>query len=377
MRPKNVIFVPAILMVFLVLFFADDIYSEKKADTNQKLHYISQSVKEGKDLEPLRKLKADNSSTSDYYMAIEETYNAIILNQSDPYTGGKTKIWIDAATGMRVKTISSNNICMYLTDVSVKERTEIGNWDDIFFIKTNKFIKDIKGISYMKVKAGMKSVPAATQEKLNMAGQNFTGNISSNLIEGVFEIEYKKYDGSKAPPFPWTNIKDESIKKYLNPEETIESDDPALIKKAKKITEGSKDSWEAACRLSSWVVENIDGAVLGGTARETYDRGKGLCGAQSKLLTALCRSVGIPARVVWGCLYTPEYGGSFGHHGWNEIYMGKAGWIPVDVTIGEHDYVDSSHIRIGILQTLQTVINFKKMEILKYRNHESKKKPEL
>ena len=85
------------------------------------------------------------------------------------------------------------------------------------------------------------------------------------------------------------------------------------------------------------------------------------------LLAAFCRSVGIPARVVWGCLYTLEYGGSFGHHAWNEIYMGEAGWIPVDATIHEHDYVDSGHIRIGILHTRQTVINFKEMEILDYR----------
>ena len=68
-----------------------------------------------------------------------------------------------------------------------------------------------------------------------------------------------------------------------------------------------------------------------------------------------------------GSLYTLVDGGSFGHHGWNEVYMGEAGWIPVDVTSHETDYVDSGHIRLGVLKTKVTVINFREMEILDYR----------
>ena len=84
------------------------------------------------------------------------------------------------------------------------------------------------------------------------------------------------------------------------------------------------------------------------------------------LLAALCRAAGIPARVVWGCVYTPEYDGSFGHHGWNEVYVGEAGWIPIDVTMHESDYVDSGHIRLGVLKTNSTLINYREMKILDY-----------
>ena len=63
-------------------------------------------------------------------------------------------------------------------------------------------------------------------------------------------------------------------------------------------------------------------------------------------------------------MYTPIHGGSFGQHAWNEIYMGgKAGWIPVDSTAGEIDYVDSGHIRFGELVSFNPV----KMEVLDYR----------
>ena len=85
------------------------------------------------------------------------------------------------------------------------------------------------------------------------------------------------------------------------------------------------------------------------------------------LVTAFCRAVGIPARVVWGAMYAPNFGGGFGQHGWNEIYMGKNGWIQVDATAFENDYVDAGHIRIAELQSAATSFNGKKIEVLDYK----------
>lgn len=47
--------------------------------------------------------------------------------------------------------------------------------------------------------------------------------------------------------------------------------------------------------------------------------------------------------------------------------MGKAGWITVDATANEIDYVDSGHIRIGEYQSMVTALNPKKMEVLDFR----------
>jgi transglutaminase-like putative cysteine protease len=146
--------------------------------------------------------------------------------------------------------------------------------------------------------------------------------------------------------------------------------------KALEITAGSRDSWEAACRLCRWVAQNISYAIPGGgTARKTYDLQAGECGAHAMLLAAFCRSVGIPARVVWGCMYVPNYGGVFGQHGWNEIYMGPAEWIPVDATASEIDYVDSGHIRIGVYQSPVTALNPRKMQVLDYRAGGARMRP--
>ena len=298
-----------------------------------------------------------------------KNYNAVILDKLNNKTGLKVKMWLDVENGYLLKTTVSNNRMSYLADPSVVNRIKMADVDDTLFAKVDVTIADIQAISYMKVKATVEpSGLWVTEEGLNVPGQRFTGTIKDNLIEGVFEIEHKRYDGSDTPAFPADFSTDEDVKKYLEADEFIESDDPVLIKKAQEITKGSKDSWEAACHLSKWVAENIGYAIPGGmTARKTYDLKAGECGAHSILLAAFCRSVGIPARVVWGCMYVPNYGGAFGQHGWSEIYMGRAGWITVDATANEIDYVDSGHIRIGEYQSMVTALNPKKMEVLDFK----------
>ncbi|MFC2128986.1 transglutaminase family protein, partial [Bacteroidota bacterium] len=297
-----------------------------------------------------------------------ETYNSIVLNELNNATSLKSKIWIDSSTGIKLKTNSPNNLVTYLTDSEVVNKIGVGDMNENFFIKTNKSIKDITKISYIKVRGSLEPAPFDGEKNLNVPGQSFKGSITGDRIEGIFTVEHSKYNGSNAPSFPSDYSQNKSLKNYLNAEETIESDNPKIIQKAKEITSGAKDSWEAAVLLNKWIGNNIKGDIEGGnTALEAFEKREGICGPKSMLLAAFCRSIGIPARVVWGCLYTKEYGGSFGHHAWNEIYMGKAGWIPVDATIREYDYVDSGHIRLGILHSKQTIIGFKEMEILDYR----------
>jgi len=296
-------------------------------------------------------------------------FNALILDKLNHKTGLKVRLWLDTETAYLLKALTPNDRMSYLADSTVVKRIKVVNLNANLIVKVDVAIGDIQAISHMKVKATLEPTGLwVTPESLTVPGQSFTGTVKDNLIEGVFEIEHEHYDGADAPAFPPDFSGDESLKKYLESDESIESDDPILISKAEEVTEGSEDSWQAAGRLSEWVAQNITYAIPGGgTARKTYDTLSGECGAHSILLAAFCRAVGIPARVVWGCMYTPNFGGSFGQHGWNEIYMGKTGWIPVDATAFEIDYVDSGHIRVGIYQSPVTVLNPRKMEILDYR----------
>jgi hypothetical protein len=299
---------------------------------------------------------------------IGKTYDAVIFNQFTRETGIKIKWWYDLEKSELLK-FEVNNRKIFKTDHRVVDKIKVSRMDEAFFTKANVSIADIQAISYMKLKVrieptGVQISPA----DLNVPGQRFTGTVNDNIIEGIMEIEHKKYNGEEAPLFPPDFRSDESLSKYLQHDSMIESNDPVLIEKAKEITAGASNSWEAARRLSKWVAENISYAIPGGgTARKTYDLKAGECGAHSFLMAAFCRAVGIPARVVWGGMYAPNFGGGFGQHGWNEIYMGKAGWIPIDTTAFEEDFLDSGHIRISEFQSASTAFNAKKIEILDYK----------
>lgn len=295
-------------------------------------------------------------------------FNAIVLDSLNHEVGAKIRFWINAENGYLLKAEGPTST-LSLADKTVKLKIRRVNIDDLIFAKVGVAISDIQTISYMKVKATLDPVGNwITPESLIIPGQSFEGTVENNLIQGTFVVSHEKYDGGNAPPFPPDFSNNSKLWPFLAPEDFIESDDPLLIQKARELTEGASDSWEAAKRLSQWVAEEIGYDIPGGaSARNTYDLKEGECGAHSRLFAAFCRAVGIPARVVWGCMYVPNYGGSFGQHGWNEVYMGEAGWIPIDTTAREIDYADSGHIRLGILSSKHIAFNPTKMEILDFQ----------
>ncbi|MCP4570926.1 MAG: transglutaminase domain-containing protein [bacterium] len=296
-------------------------------------------------------------------------YDVIVVDRSVPATGTLVRMWIDTATAMVVKVLEQDGNVITLADPSVTGRVERVELDKYILDKVDVAIADVPGITSMKVRAtirpiGMKPTP----ESLNVPGQKFTGTVTDNLVEGVFEIEHARYDGTGAPSFPPEAAAYAGLDEFLDADGIFETDDAVLAAEAQAITAGAADAWEAATRLAAWVADEIGYAIPGGgTARNTYDMRAGECGAHSILLATFCRAVGIPARMVWGCMYTPNQGGSFGQHGWTEIHMGPAGWIPVDATAGETDFVDSGHIRVAHYGSVVSRLNAREFEILDYR----------
>ncbi len=293
------------------------------------------------------------------------TFDAIKFDELNTTTGEKLTLWLNSADGSILKFYTSGR-SIYLTEQSDIKQVQVADVDNRIFARVKKSIPDVHGISYMKVKAKIESAGEwITVENLNFPGQVFTGTVDENLIEGVFEIEPIRYDGANTPAFPYDFEVDESMQKYLEPEDLIESDHPSIINEAKNITHGATNAWEAAIRLSDWVANNIKGAIPGGgSAINTYNTREGECGSHSRLLAAFCRAVGIPARLSVGCMYTTYLGGSFGQHAWTEIFMGDAGWVSVDATAFEIDFVDAGHIRLGEMTSFNPI----EMEIIEYKH---------
>ena len=85
--------------------------------------------------------------------------------------------------------------------MSVVSNVKTGSWDDILFIRTNKKIKDLRRISSIRLNANLEAIPASSLEDLNVPGQTFKGEITGNVIDGIFEVSHDRYQGDNAPPF--------------------------------------------------------------------------------------------------------------------------------------------------------------------------------
>jgi len=120
---------------------------------------------------------------------------------------------------------------------------------------------------------------------------------------------------------------------YLHDEWKIEMSDPAVASKAREVA-GSGDAASQLESLYDWIVKSIKYRSLSGepqTASRTLSDGMGDCDDQAILLISMARSLGIPAWLQLGAIYSKE-DGTWGAHGWARAYVPTASG-GVNVTI--------------------------------------------
>lgn len=136
----------------------------------------------------------------------------------------------------------------------------------------------------------------------------------------------------------------DAIEEALRPSLLIQSDDPAIVALAKKTAEGQTDAWKTAVSLERFVFDYIDEKgyeTAFASASEVVKDKTGDCSEHAVLLAALCKSVGIPARVAMGLEYIA---GTFAPHAWTEVWVGD--WFALDGTNGL-GFVDAAHLTFG------------------------------
>ncbi|NUQ62411.1 MAG: transglutaminase domain-containing protein [Pirellulales bacterium] len=133
----------------------------------------------------------------------------------------------------------------------------------------------------------------------------------------------------------------ELYQRFTRSEQQIALTEP-LCELARTVVGGEENPYRKARKLYDWVCDNVkynfvwrwrDATFTYGCAsEEVRSRRIGDCVIQSVFYAALCRSAGIPARVVNGPIFPP---GMKNDHVWAEIYFPRYGWMPVDVTYSE------------------------------------------
>ena len=132
------------------------------------------------------------------------------------------------------------------------------------------------------------------------------------------------------------------VKPFILPGINIQSDDRALVEKAREIAGSETDRRVVARKLMGWVYENVEKrpVVSVPDALAVLETKVGDCNEHAVLLTALLRAAGIPARECVGIVYTDH---RFFYHAWTEAYLGH--WISMDATLNQMP-TDATHIKL-------------------------------
>ncbi|MFA6133261.1 MAG: transglutaminase-like domain-containing protein [Phycisphaerae bacterium] len=123
----------------------------------------------------------------------------------------------------------------------------------------------------------------------------------------------------------------------MKPARYLESDRKEIIDLARQAVGNTTDAGEAARRIERFVhgyISTKDLSVGYATAAEAAASREGDCSEHAVLAAAMCRAVGIPAQVVAGMAYVPEFQEQrdvFGPHAWVRAFVGDR-WINLDPT---------------------------------------------
>jgi hypothetical protein len=148
-----------------------------------------------------------------------------------------------------------------------------------------------------------------------------------------------------------------SLETLTLPTDLVQSDDPRIKSLAGKITKGVSDDREKVAAIRRYVHAHMNedrrspGAFGVGmdSASQVIETMAGDCTEYATLSAALCRAAGIPARLVMGAVYVPEYIGIdnvFVYHAWTEAHYDGC-WRAADATLRNRAF-DVGHVAIWV-----------------------------
>ena len=162
---------------------------------------------------------------------------------------------------------------------------------------------------------------------LDFADQRLLKREDSSAIVEIKRHDIARLEKKSNAPIP------DSVKKFLEADQFIQSDHPRIKSLARKIVGNEQDQLKKARLILEWVYNNLEKkpTVSIPNAIEVLDMGYGDCNEHATLYTALARAAGIPTDIVVGLIYQ---NGRYFYHAWAASYI-KGEWVWVDPVFGE------------------------------------------
>jgi hypothetical protein len=172
------------------------------------------------------------------------------------------------------------------------------------------------------------------------------------LEDGMVMVKVEPVSMPAGETFPYKGT-DANLISATKPNRFLQSDDATIIALAKQAIGDAKDSAQAAQRIEDFVskyIKDVSFSVGYASATEVAASKRGDCTEFAVLCAALCRAVGIPAKVTVGVAYVNDFEGKtgFGGHAWTEAYIGGK-WVGLDSAFkaGALGKFDAGHIALA------------------------------
>ena len=159
--------------------------------------------------------------------------------------------------------------------------------------------------------------------------------------DNSIKIVVQELKSLKGEPLPYQGNDDEAIQ-ALQPALWIQSDNKKIVELAQKAIGEEKNSFQAAKKIESFVnsyMSNKNLSIGYASAAEVAISKEGDCTEHAVLTAAMCRAVGIPARVAIGMAYADTFlnmENIFVPHAWTQVFI-QSTWYSIDAALGTSD----------------------------------------
>jgi hypothetical protein len=222
-------------------------------------------------------------------------------------------------------------------------QNDVVDFFDKLLLKSPVVLKDVHSIESITYEL----VPKENAKLIIPSGDN---QIVKQGLNGRVIVTVKPVDAPKGVKFPYKG-KAPKLLEALKPTRYLESDRKEIADLCRRALGGTKDAGKAVKQIESFVAGYITAknlAVGYASAAEVAASREGDCSEHAVLAAAMCRSVGIPARVVCGLVYVDNFVGKkniFGGHAWAEAYVGGK-WVGIDATKAPNGF-SPAHITLA------------------------------
>ncbi len=253
----------------------------------------------------------------------------------EKFSGMRISSWLDD-NGKVIKEESPAGF-IFLAEPEFKATAIRRKGKDILQSVAVPFSGNLAGIKAMNSLMLQLQLPEDVVFDLDGGRQNFQGDVITLTKESVPDAKAKICMGHEND---------------LAPTAYIKSKHQRIIDLAGEITAKSDSDMGKVRAIADWVFGNLEKRPVLGIpdAVATLDLMKGDCNEHAVLFAALCRAVGIPARIAAGVTYHEN---AFYYHAWNEVCVG-GGWLSLDTTVNQLP-ADLGHIRFVVGGTKEQI----------------------